>query len=76
MPNMEEVINILLGHKYFTKIDLSRGYWQVALTDESKPLTPFETGIVPVQNYVVWPCKCWRFILQADLHHSAESSEC
>ena len=29
MPNMEEVINRLLCHKYFTKIDLSKGYWQV-----------------------------------------------
>ena len=37
MPNMEEVINRLSGHKYFTKIDLSKGYWQVELTEESKP---------------------------------------
>ena len=29
MPNMEEVINKLSGHKYFSKIDLSKGYWQV-----------------------------------------------
>ena len=29
MPNMEEVINKLLGHKYFSKIDLSKviGKW-------------------------------------------------
>ena len=26
MPNMEEIINKLSGHKYFTKIDLSKGY--------------------------------------------------
>ena len=43
MLNMEEVINRLSGHKYFTKIDLSKGYWQVELTEESKPLTAFET---------------------------------
>ena len=43
MPNMEEMINRLSGHKYFTKIDLSNGYWQVELTEESKPLTAFET---------------------------------
>ena len=26
MPNKEEVINKLSGHKYFSKIDLSKGY--------------------------------------------------
>ena len=31
------------GHKYLTKIDLSNGYWQVSLTERSKPLTAFET---------------------------------
>ena len=29
MPNMEEIINRMSGHKYFTKMDLSKGYWQV-----------------------------------------------
>ena len=33
MPNTEEVINKLSGHKYFTKIDLNKSYWQVELTD-------------------------------------------
>ena len=40
MPNIEEVMNKLSGYKYFSKIILS--YWQVKLTDESKPLTAFE----------------------------------
>lgn len=44
MPNMEEVINKMSGHKYFTKMDLSKGYWQVSLTERSKPLTAFETS--------------------------------
>ena len=44
MPNMEEVINGLSGYKWFTKIDLSKGYSYVRLTDESKPLTAFETA--------------------------------
>ena len=43
MPNMEEIINRMSGHKYFTKMDLSEGYWQVGLTERSKPLTAFET---------------------------------
>ena len=44
MPNMEEIINRKSGHKYFTKMDLSKGYWQVGLTERSKPLTAFETS--------------------------------
>ena len=43
MPNMEEIINRMSGHKYFTKMDLSKGYWQVVLTERSKALTAFET---------------------------------
>ena len=43
MPNMEEIINRMSGHKYFKKMDLSKGYWQVGLTERSKPLTAFET---------------------------------
>ena len=35
---MEEVINKLSGHKFFAKIDLSKGYWQVEMTDVSRPL--------------------------------------
>ena len=40
---MEEIINCMSGHKYFTKMDLSKGYWQVGLSERSKPLTAFET---------------------------------
>ncbi|MCG8096943.1 MAG: DDE-type integrase/transposase/recombinase [Candidatus Thiodiazotropha endolucinida] len=43
MPNMEEVINRMSGHKYFSKLDLSKGYWQVKMTSKAKPLTAFET---------------------------------
>ena len=43
MPNMEEIINRMSGHKHFTKMDLSKSYWQVGLTERSKPLTAFET---------------------------------
>ena len=43
MPNIEGIINRMSGNKYFTKMDLSKGYWQVGLTERSKPLTAFET---------------------------------
>lgn len=34
----------LAGHKYFSKIDLSKGYWQIKLTDSSNPKTAFRTS--------------------------------
>ena len=43
MPNMEEVINRMSGHKFFTRMDCSKGYLQVCLPDNCKHLTAFET---------------------------------
>ena len=43
MPNMEEVINRISGNKFFTRMDCSKGYWQVCLPDNCKHLTAFET---------------------------------
>ena len=43
MPNMEEVINRMSGHKFVTKMDCCKGYWQVGLPDNCKHLTAFET---------------------------------
>ena len=43
MPNMEEVINRMSGNKFFTRMDCSKGYWQVCLSDNCKHLTAFET---------------------------------
>ena len=50
MPKMEGVINEMSGQTYFTKMDLSKGYWQVSLSERSKPLTAFETPRDLFQN--------------------------
>ena len=72
MPNMEESINRMSGHKYYTKMDLSKGYWQIGLTMRSKPLTAFETpsGFVPIQNNAVWSSQFGSFLLQINEDHS------
>ena len=44
MPDSDEMFSKLAGHKFFSKIDLSKGYWQVKLTESSKPKTAFKTG--------------------------------
>ena len=43
MPNIEEIFSKVSRAKYFTKIDLSKGYWQVPLTEQAKDMTSFET---------------------------------
>ena len=72
MPNMEEIINRMSDHKYFTKMDLSKGYWQAGLTERSKPLTAFETprGFVPIQNNAVWSRQFGSYLLQVNENHS------
>ena len=44
IPDQEEIFAKLAGDNYFTKIDLTKGYWQVPLTDDAKELTAFVTS--------------------------------
>ena len=32
MPNMEEVINRMAGHRFYSQMDLCKGYWQLGLS--------------------------------------------
>ena len=43
MPNMEEVINGMSGHRFYSQMDLCKGYWQLGLSKRSRPYTAFET---------------------------------
>lgn len=43
MPNMDELISSLAGHKFFTKLDMMMGYHQIELEENSKRLTAFVT---------------------------------
>ena len=43
MPNIEEMLDILNGAKYFSTIDLGSAYYQVELEEESKEKTAFST---------------------------------
>ena len=43
MPNAEEMFAKLAGHKYFSRLDLTKGYWQVPMSEQSKKLTAFST---------------------------------
>ena len=41
-PNMEEVIYRMSGHRFYSQMDLCKGYWQLGLSKRSRPYTAFE----------------------------------
>ena len=41
MPSAEEIFAKVSGHRCFSKFDLTKGYWQVPLSNASKKLTAF-----------------------------------
>ena len=44
LPRIEEPLNCLDGATIFTSLYLQSGYWQVEMTEDSKPLTAFTVG--------------------------------
>ena len=43
MPTAEHLFQKLSGDKFFSKIDLSKGYWQITIPEEDIPKTAFVT---------------------------------
>lgn len=78
MPNVEQIFSKLSKYRYFSKIDLSKGYWEVPLSENAKPLTAFETPLglfhfrkMPfgLVNAPATFCRLMRKVLK-DLGHS------
>ncbi|XP_042878233.1 uncharacterized protein LOC122257193 [Penaeus japonicus] len=44
MPNQSAIMTKISNSKYFSKIDLSKGYWQIPLSEESRKVTAFQTS--------------------------------
>ena len=44
MSNVDDVLAQLEGDKYFSKIDLAKGYWQIPVEKESRHITAFSTS--------------------------------
>ena len=44
LPRIEDSLDCLNGATIFTSLDLQSGYWQVEMTEDSKPLTAFTVG--------------------------------
>ena len=44
IPRIEDSLHLLAGSKYFSKLDLRCGYWQVEIDEEDKAKTAFQVG--------------------------------
>ena len=44
LPRIEETIYSLSGAKYFPKLDLRSGYWQIGIKEADKHKTAFAVG--------------------------------
>ena len=44
IPRVEDSLHLLAGAKYFSKLDLRSGYWQVEIKEEDKQKTAFQVG--------------------------------
>ena len=54
IPRTSDIFADLSGAKWFSKFDLTAGYWQVPLTEESKQFTAFRTKF-GLFNFVTMP---------------------
>jgi len=43
MTNSDDIFAKMAGHQYFSKLDLSKGYWQVPMEEKCKEMTAFST---------------------------------
>ena len=55
LPRIEDSLNCLDGAAIFTSLDLQSRYWQVEMTEASKPLTAFTVGPLGFYECVQMP---------------------
>ena len=56
MPSIEDMFAKISGYKYWSKIDLCKGYWQIPLSMETKHYDSFPNykGFVSIQSSTFW----------------------
>ena len=61
LPRIEDSLHLLVGSKYFTKLDLKAGYWQEELKEEDEQKTAFQVGnlgIYECNHFQIWSLQC------------------
>ncbi|XP_033099549.1 uncharacterized protein LOC117103147 [Anneissia japonica] len=75
IPQQDDILVQLAKARYFSKIDLSKDYWQVPLSDRAKPLTAFSTreGLFQFRmmpfGLINAPTSFSRIMRKCGLHH-------
>ena len=52
IPHIQDSLHLLAGTKYFSKLDLRSGYWQVEVAEEDKCKTAFQDGTLGLMNLI------------------------
>ena len=52
MPRMIDTIEMMVGAKIFSSMDLKSGFWQVKMVEESRPYTAFTVGSLGVYEFL------------------------
>ena len=55
IPRPEDTLHLLAGAKYFTKLDLRSGYWQVEIEEDDKAKTAFQVGTLGFYEFYRMP---------------------
>ncbi|MEW8316224.1 MAG: reverse transcriptase domain-containing protein [Candidatus Thiodiazotropha endolucinida] len=55
IPRIEDSLHLLAGTKYFSKLDLRSGYWQVEVAEEDKCKTAFQVGTLGFYEFNSMP---------------------
>lgn len=56
MPRIDDILNKISKAKFISKLDLTKGYWQVPLDDDAKRINAFVTpfGHFNFYSYAIW----------------------
>ncbi len=41
LPRIDDVLDLLVGQKFFSTLDMASGYWQIEIDEQSKEKTAF-----------------------------------
>ena len=55
MPRMIDTMEMMVGAKIFSSMDLKSGFWQVKMAEESRPYTAFTVGSLGVYEFLQMP---------------------